>query len=334
MPPLTAIIALTRGGKQLARRLATLLPGSEVISNQGGIYHTLTRTWQSYESLICIMATGIVVRGIAPLLRDKTVDPAVVVCDEQGRFAVSLLSGHLGGGNALARKIADLLGGQAVITTASDVLGRTALDLRCRDMGLTVKDKQGLTRVMAKLVNTGSVSLYSDYPLPPLPPDIVLAEQPDDADLLITCRTDGKGAAVLLHPKALVAGIGCNRNTPAEEISEALDQVCRTHHLARDSVRNLASIDLKSDEPGLLAFARSHNLPLDFYSPDQLNQVQGIVGSDAVLRATGAKAVAEPAAILSSGNGSLLVQKIKFPNVTVAIAEHSHPVHGDFQSTE
>jgi cobalt-precorrin 5A hydrolase len=322
----TAIIALTRGGKQLAQRLATLLPGSEVITNHGGIYHTLAHAWQGYDSLICIMATGIVVRGIAPLLKNKTVDPAVVVCDEQGRFTISLLSGHLGGSNALAQNVANLLGGQAVITTASDVLGHTALDLWCRDLGLTVSDKQGLTRVMMQLVNTGSVSLYSDYPLPSLPRDIIQATSPDSADLWISCRTDQQGRAVLLHPKALVAGIGCNRNTLAEEINEAVQQTCQAHQLACSSVRKLASIDLKSDEPGLLAFAQSLHLSLEFYSPAQLNQVEGITASAAVLKATGAKAVAEPAAILSAGNGFLLVQKMKFSNVTVAIAEIYAPL--------
>ncbi len=325
MPTHTAIIALTKGGKQLAQRLKTLVPGSEIIPNKGKIHQTFAQAWQDHDSLICIMATGIVVRSIAPLLQDKTVDPALVVCDEQGRFAVSLLSGHLGGGNALAQKVADVLGGQAVITTASDVLGHTALDLWCRDMGLAVTDKQGLTRVMAKLVNTGSVTLYSEYPLPPLPQDIIPSRTLDAADLLVTSRIRQKENIVLLHPKALVAGIGCNRNTPAKEISEALDHACRTHQLARESVRNLASIDLKSDEPGLLAFAHAQNLPLDFYSPDQLNQVEGVAASAAVLRATGAKAVAEPAAILSSGGGPLLVQKMKFPNVTVAIAEILQP---------
>ena len=328
MPSHIAIIPLTKGGKQLAQRLASFLPESEVVQKQEGIYHTLARIWQSYDSLICIMATGIVVRGIAPLLRDKAVDPAVVVCDEQGRFAISLLSGHLGGGNVLAQRVADLVGGQAVITTASDVLGRTALDLWCRDLGLTVADKQGLTRVMAKLGNTGSVSLWSDYPLPPLPADIILKQNSAVTDLLITCRTDCKWPAVLLHPKSLVAGIGCNRNTPEEEISEALDHACQVHHLAREAVCKLASVDLKSDEPGLLSLAQSHCLPLDFYRPDQLNQVQGIAASEAVLRATGARAVAEPAAILSSNNGLLLVQKMKFPNVTVAIAEVPCPVQG------
>ncbi|MCW5211899.1 cobalt-precorrin 5A hydrolase [Desulfobulbus sp. TB] len=327
----TVIIALTKGGNQLAQRLATHLPESVILSNlstlspKGNIHNTLAQAWQKYDNLVCIMAAGIVVRSIAPLLQDKQVDPAVVVCDEQGQYAISLLSGHLGGGNLLAQKVANILKGQAVITTASDVLGHTALDLWCRDLGLAVTDKQGLTRIMAKLVNAGSVSLYSDYLLPSLPKDITLTTELRFADLWITSCAEQQGWAVLLHPKALVAGIGCNRATSADEISNALDHVCQVNKLARESVCNLASIDLKSDEPGLLTFARSNNLPLDFYTPEQLNQVQGIAASAAVLQATGAKAVAEPAAILCSGNGTLLVQKMKFPNVTVAIAEIRTP---------
>ncbi|HEB69472.1 MAG TPA: cobalamin biosynthesis protein CbiG, partial [Desulfobulbus sp.] len=125
------------------------------------------------------MATGIVVRTLAPLLQDKRLDPAVVVCDEKGRFAVSLLSGHLGGGNALARQVAAILGGQAVITTASDVLGRTALDLWAHALDLQVADKRALTRIMGKLVNHGSVTLHSDYPLPELPDDITMQDDPE-----------------------------------------------------------------------------------------------------------------------------------------------------------
>lgn len=312
----------------MAERLASLLPGSEPVFVQGNIRRTLTQAWHRYDHLICIMAAGIVVRSIAPLLQDKRTDPAVVVCDEQGQFAVSLLSGHLGGGNALARTTAELLGGQAVITTASDVLGRTALDIWCRDNGLAVPDKQGLTRVMAKLVNSGSVSLfseYSEYPPPALPPDIILCRTPDDADLLISCRTGQQGNSVLLHPKKLALGIGCNRNTPAEEIRAAVEQTCADNRLALHSVCILASIDLKNDEPGLLAFAAQQGLEIEFHSPARLNSVEGVEKSAAVRRATGAKAVAEPAAVLSSGNGPLLVRKIKFPNVTVAIAEMQEP---------
>lgn len=316
-----AIIALTKGGSLLAERLAALLPGSELMRSRGKVQETLARAWQDCDSLICIMATGIVVRCIAPLLRDKTTDPAVVVCDEQGQFAISLLSGHLGGGNELARQIAALLNGQAVITTASDVLGQTALDIWARDFGLIVADKQRLTQVMTKLVNSGSVSLCSDYPLPELPPDIVLTDKPEQADLRVTCRTAQWPRQALLHPKALAAGIGCNRNTPAAEIAEALRQVCTENGLAFQSISRLASIDLKQDEAGLLAVAEEHGWPVDFYTAGQLNRIDDVASSAAVLRATGAKAVAEPAAILSSGGGPLLVRKRKSANVTVAIAE-------------
>jgi cobalt-precorrin 5A hydrolase len=317
----TAVIALSKGGGKLAERLAALLPGSKIVSVQGGISRTLARTWQKYDHLICIMAAGIVVRAVAPLLSDKTNDPAVLVCDERGQFVISLLSGHLGGGNALAQHVAALIGGQAVITTASDVLGRTALDLWAREAGLAVADRHRLTHVMAKLVNSGSVTLCSEYPLPELPPDILLTDKPEQADLRITCRTAQWPGQVVLHPKVLVVGIGCNRNTSAAEIAEALRLACAENGLALQSVRNLASIDMKQDEPGLLAVAEKQGWPIEFYTADQLNCVGGVDSSAAVLRATGAKGVAEPAALLSSGGGQLLVRKRKSPNVTVAIAE-------------
>jgi len=285
----------------------------------------MQRCWYEYDTLVCIMASGIVVRTLAPLIKDKRKDPAVVVCDERGQFAVSLLSGHLGGGNALAARVAAITGGRAVITTASDVQGKTALDLWARDLGLVVADREGLTRAMGKLVNQGSVTLYSDYPLPRLPGDIQRQARPQEADLVITAANGVQTTGTLLHAKALVAGIGCNRNTPAEEIEQALQQACQENNLALQSVTRLASIDLKSDEQGLLEFAAQHALPLDFFNHDQLNAVDGVSTSAVVLRATGAKGVAEPAAVLASDGGRLLVKKMKWPNVTVAIAEISNP---------
>ena len=320
-----AILALTKGGLQLAEQLAAGLVGSRIFLCRGRLQKTLHQCWQEHDGLICIMATGIVVRTLAPLLEDKRLDPAVVVCDEQGRFAVSLLSGHLGGGNVLARQVAEILDGQAVITTASDVLGRTALDLWARELDLQIVDKRALTRVMGKLVNQGSVTLYSDYPLPELPEDIKLQSDPENADLVLTCRTDLQTDGVALYPKALVAGIGCNRNTPAVEIEQALQEACLENKLALESVRSLASIDLKNDEVGLLEFAERRGYTIDFYNRDQLNGVENVSTSAAVLKATGAKGVAEPAAVLASGGGHLLVRKMKWTNVTVAIAELRFP---------
>jgi len=327
-----AILSLTRGGEELAGQLADLLPGSTVFSCRGRVQQTLQDCWQEYNSLICIMATGIVVRTLAPLLTDKRKDPAVVVCDEKGRFAIALLSGHFGGGNALAERVAGLLEGQAVITTASDVLGRTALDLWARDLGFIVAKKKDLTHAMGTLVNHGSVSLFSDYPLPDMPGDIRLQDDFVKADLAITSRTDLQTTGALLHPKALVAGIGCNRNTPAKEIEQALQDACADNNLALQSVRSLASIDLKNDEPGLLDYARTQGYTIDFYNRDQLNGVDGVSTSAVVLKATGAKGVAEPAAVLGAGGGRLLVKKMKWPNVTVAIAEINHPLETTLQT--
>ena len=315
-----ACLALTENGRALAEKIAAGLDG-EVFFCRGRLKKNLTRCWQEYDALVCIMATGIVVRTLAPLLRDKAHDPAVLVCDEKGQFVISLLSGHIGGGNRLAREVADITGGTAVITTASDVQGRTPLDLFLRDLGVRVGDRAGLTRIMGKLVNQGWITIASDYPLPPLPDDLRLVDAPDEANLYITARSVGKGRGVLAHPPVLAAGIGCNRNTPASEIREALQEACAAHNLALASVFTLASIDLKKDEDGLLAVARGLELPIRFYDRDELNGVAGVSVSQAVLKATGAKGVAEPAAILASSGGRLLVRKMKWANVTVAIAE-------------
>lgn len=321
-----AVLALTQGGCTLGQRLAKLLQ-SDFFTCKGQLREVFTLVWQEYQEIVCIMATGIVVRTIAPLLQDKYHDPAVVVCDEQGKFAISLISGHLGGANQLAERVAADLGGQAVLTTASDVLGLTALDLWCRDLGLTVSDKSDFTRAMGKLVDQGSLTVASDYPLPHLPPDLEATTDREGADLLITASTDGPAGTALLHPKALVFGIGCNRGTPATVIARAVAATCAQHQLAPEAIARLASIDLKKDEQGLLDFGRKQGLAIDFFPSDQLNQIEGVDTSPAVLRATGAKAVAEPAALLSGGAGStLLIKKMKWTDVTTAVAEIADPL--------
>jgi cobalt-precorrin 5A hydrolase len=273
------------------------------------------------------MATGIVVRTIAPLLTDKYRDPAIVVCDELGRFAISLISGHLGGANALARRVAAASGGQAVLTTASDVLGRTALDLWCRDLGLIPVDKARFTQAMGRLVDQGSLSLWSRYPLTALPADLVPIEDRQTADLVIDCRVTDDIRGTQLVPGSLVVGIGCNRGTSLEIIAKAVQTTCEQHRLHPRAIARLASIDLKQDEAGLLAFAADRGFPIDFYSKDQLNAVEDVSSSEAVLRATGAKGVAEPAALLSAGLGArLLVPKMKWIDATTAVAEMADPL--------
>lgn len=321
-----AILALSRGGCDLGRRLASDLDG-EFFACKGRLAAVMAEVWGEYGSIICIMATGIVVRTIAPLLVDKYRDPAVVVCDELGRFAISLISGHFGGANGLAQRVATATGGQAVLTTASDVLGKTALDLWCRDVGLTPVDKTGFTRAMGRLIDRGTLTIWSHAPLGNLPEDLVAVEERSGADLIVDYRINTSDHGTLLVPKALVMGVGCNRGTPKEVIAAAIQATCDQHQLRAEAIARLASIDLKADEVGLLECAAERGLAIDFYSKDQLNQVEGVASSEAVLRATGAKGVAEPAAQLSAGVGArLLVPKMKWGDVTTAVAERGNLV--------
>nr|WP_321466021.1 cobalamin biosynthesis protein [uncultured Desulfobulbus sp.] len=331
--PRVAILALSQGGSKLGRRLADELQ-ADFFACKGRLAQVMAEVWPGYSRIVCIMATGIVVRTIAPLLTDKYRDPAVVVCDELGRFVISLISGHLGGANVLAHEVAAVTGGQAVLTTASDVLGRTALDLWCRDHGLSPVDKAGFTRAMARLVDRGSLTLWSRFPLGPLPPDLLPVADRQTADLVIDYRIadDIRGTQVV--PKALVVGIGCNRGTPAQTIAKAVQATCEQHQLHPKAIARLASIDLKQDEVGLLAYGAETGLDITFYSKDQLNGVAEVSTSEAVLRATGAKGVAEPAALLCAGVGArLLVPKMKWIDTTTAVAEMADPLTTTSQGT-
>ncbi len=312
------VLALTPGGRSLGQRLAESLPGAEFLAENLPVADKLARSWADYSGFVCVMATGIVVRSIAPLLLDKRHDPCVVVMDELGRFAVSLLSGHLGGGNSLAKEAAAITGGQAVITTASDTLGLTALDLWVRQQHLAVSDSSQLTRASGQLVALGEIRVFSEVG-GVLPEDFRAINGPEAAQIIISARTDFAPDRLLLHPPQLVIGIGCNRGTPWQEIEESLTELLVSHSLALQSIKGLASIDLKSDEEGLLAFADRHNWPLEFFSKQQLNEVSGVSYSDAVMKATGAQGVAEPAALLAAQTGQLIIRKKKWKNVTMAV---------------
>ena len=271
-----AVLAITSGGCLLGKRLADGLDSTVFFNCRGGLRKTLLRAWDEYDGLICIMATGIVVRILAEKFKDKYSDPAIIVCDERGEFAISLLSGHLGGGNELAIQVAQIINAQPVITTSSDVQGLIPLDIWSRDLGLIakVREKEKFTQLTGKLVNNGVITLYSDHHISYLPEEIKTIDNPDGADMVISHRTDLPIAGLQLYPKKLIAGIGCNRNTPASEIEYSLNEACEINNISILSVKSLASIDLKNDEQGLLDFARQHDYHIDFFNRDQLVSVQ------------------------------------------------------------
>lgn len=314
------ILAITEGGKRLAANLAAKMLGALLLPQADGVAQPLARHWREMDGFICIMATGIVVRALAPLLQDKASDPCVVVVDEKGHHAISLLSGHLGGGNDLARQVAALTGGEAVITTASDTLGLAALDLWARDQDLVCESKEGLTQASARLVNIGSLRIYSEVAIASLPQGLVAVDGPELADIVVSPRIGDYGGAVVFRPKNLVVGVGCNRGVPIAELRQACEELFVEQGLSQLSIRNLATIDLKQDEAGLLAFAKEQGWRIDFFSKEELNRVENVTVSEAALRNIGAIGVAEPAALLSAQSNDLLVGKRKWHNVTMAVA--------------
>lgn len=325
----TALLALTSGGRELAAAIVEELDDSHVVAVDSGIAATFRDNWKDFDGFIAIMATGITVRAIAPLLGDKTTDPAVVCLDEKGRHCISLLSGHLGGGNALAARVAALTGGEAVITTASDTLELVPLDLWAAAQNLRCADPKILTAASSTLVNHGRLHVFSEVDMEALPPGLAATDTMEHADLVITHRkvvSKHKSPKYkvpkysTLHPANLVVGIGCNRNTPVSEFEEALHELFTELGLSPLAIRNLASIEAKSDEVGLLRFATHNHWYIDFFTPEMINLIEDIAVSSAALKAVGAKGVAEPTALLSANTTTLLSRKRKWQNITMAVA--------------
>ncbi len=316
----TAVFYITKGSFALAQKLRKLYPDADVFKFSA---ERVATNWKRYKNLIFIMSTGIVVRVIAHLIQDKRTDPAVIVLDEKGRFAISLLSGHLGGANDVARKIAGLLDGEAVITTASDVNNLPSIDLWARKNDLMIDDWETLPKTATKFINNGTLSIYSEIQVE-LPGEFLKTDDPECADVSITNKKrthiDSEGQ-LYLRPKNLVLGIGCNSRTEADEIEDAVRKVLNRNNLAFSAIHSVATIDKKGKEPGLIAFAQKYGFKINTFTPDELNTVEWIPKSEIVFKYTGARAVSEPAAILASGADEFLVPKQKMGNVTVAVAE-------------
>lgn len=340
-----AIYAITRHGIEIAGRLQRALPAADVyVSNKlsgeapaGALPlplpmgPALARTFTAYDCHVLIISVGAVVRMIAPLLQDKKIDPAVVCVDDAARWSICVLSGHVGRGNQFALRVAEILGAQAVITTASDVRGTLTVDILGRDLGWTLDDAdRNVTRGCAAVVNAAPVLFVQEtgqpdwWPLDqPLPEGVSYATSLEGVDprayeiLLIASdrmleRTHPEhfARAVVYRPKSLVLGLGCDKATPPELVERGVRRLLEKQGLALASVRAIATIDLKRDEPALTALNRKFGWPLHTYAAAELDVVPGVENPSAMVKKhVGTSAVAEPAALLAAGAVRLLVPK-------------------------
>ncbi|MFF7097726.1 precorrin-3B C(17)-methyltransferase [Streptomyces rubradiris] len=302
------LISATAAGAAARDRLAAAWPDRTRVY-EGPVKEAVRAAFAECEQLVCFLATGAVVRLLAPLLAGKAADPGVVCVDEGGRFAVSLLGGHGGGANELAREVGAFLGAEPVVTTATDAVGLPGLDT----LGLPYEG--AVAAVSRALLDREPVALAAEvaWPLPPLP----VADE-GAYTVRVTDRDAVPGEReVLLRPPSLVVGVGASKGAPAEEVLGLVAGALREAGLSARSVAELATVDAKASEPGIVAAAERLGVPLVTYSAEELAGVEVPNPSAAPLAAVGTPSVAEAAALLRGGE--LLVPKRKSAMATCAV---------------
>jgi cobalt-precorrin 5A hydrolase len=339
-----AIYAITRHGIASARKLLEALPGADLfvseklasLAPEGAklfplpMGPLLADTFVAYDAHVFVISVGAVVRMVAPLLKNKKVDPAVICVDDAARFSICVLSGHVGRGNVFTDRVAAILGAQSVVTTASDAIGTLTVDILARDLGWALDDPdRNVTRGCAAVVNAAPVLFVQEtgepsfWPPGPLPEGVRYATSLDGVDpkafeiLLIASDRDVAKThpahfenAVVYRPKSLVVGLGCDRGASPEMVARGVDELLARNGLSRASVKSIATVDLKSDEPAFLALSESRGWPLHPYPAAVLDAVEGIeTPSETVKKHVGTRGVAEPAALLAAGAKKLLVAK-------------------------
>ncbi len=338
----TAVISFTGSGRELSARIAV---GMSDVTRFCFHKHTdenaetftelsalIPAIFGRFGALIFVSSVGIAVRAVAAHLCSKITDPAVVAVDDSGKFAVSVLSGHLGGANELTRRVAETVGAVPVITTATDSRGLFSPDMFAKANDLVICDMDAAKTVAAAIVNGGRVGSRCDYPHSLLPFELT-----GGADCGIGICVSGNaedkpfGTTLNLLPKDLIVGIGCKKGISANEITAHVMNVFSENRLDIRRLAGAATIDIKSDEPGLLKFCERFGLPLRTFSADELMNVRGEFShSDFVEKTTGTDNVCERASVCAGG--SLIVRKTSGNGITAAVSEL--PVYIDFERND
>lgn len=313
------LIAFTDRGFLLAQRLAESLPGeAERCGETRSLQSWTEAAFPNAQALIFVGAAGIAVRAIAPYVKSKVQDPAVVVVDEKGQFAIPILSGHLGGANDLARKIAGLIGACPVITTATDVNRVFAVDEWAKRQNCHVANPECIKLVSGKLLSGKEVTIRCPWKIQGTPPELVQpGEKMPDVNVDIYKTSE---AALCLVPRIAVLGVGCKKGTTREALEGAYQRLLEKYGLFSQAVCRICSIDLKKEEPGLLAFAQAHGWQLETYSAQELAAVPGEFSASGFVKSvTGVDNVCERSALLGSG-GTLIIKKNAGDGITMAVA--------------
>jgi len=331
-----AVIAFTQAGASLAGKIAgaekscvSFAPeqyaGGNTTPLKGTLIEWTRDAFEKYDGIIFVGACGIAVRAIAPYIKSKLTDPAIVVVDDQAQFVISLLSGHVGGANNLAQDVADAIGAQVVITTATDANHVFAVDSWAIQNNMVICNPEHIKHISGALLDGRRVGLQTKFGISgDLPDGITLTEEKPECGVCISLDTRERPfeKTLLLSPAILHLGIGCRKGVDERQIGQAVQSIIEQNGLTMQAVIDVASIDLKAQEPGLVSFCKTHGKPFRTYDAERLATVEkSINSSDFVKEVTGVDNVCERAALASAGRDAVLVvPKQAIGPVTVAVA--------------
>lgn len=334
-----AVICFTENGSRTAERVADCLCkyGNTVTlakkykgaldSVSESLDDWTRREFERQDALIFIGAAGIAVRAIAPYVRSKSEDPAALVIDEHGRYCIPILSGHIGGANELAELISTELHAIPVITTATDLNRKWAVDVFASKNNLWIQDMKKAKEVSVRILSGESISVYIDRFCGEiegrLPEEVRLQESLSEPDVAVGIfRNPSWSKTLYLVPKAVVLGIGCRRGKGAEEIERMMRLALRDNNIFLESICKVSSIDLKKDETGILELCEKYGWEFETFSAEILESTKGeFAGSGFVKQITGVDNICERSAVRASEGGRVIAAKQAGGGVTIAAAE-------------
>ena len=342
-----SVLAITKNGINIGIKLKELFPNWEIfapvkLSNENNsiIWYSeptsdkIIELFKNSNALICLFSLGAVIRLIAPHLKDKKTDPAVIVIDDKTNFVISVLSGHIGGANELTQEISEKLNALPVITTAADVNKTIAVDLVGREFGWKIDDDTTVTKISAHMVNAESIGVFQQTNdqkwYKQLPKNVTIYDSLEElkksnskAHLIISDEiidNELSQESVIYRPQSLVIGIGLHWDTTKDTIKEGIEHCLKKFNLSSKSIAKLVSIKKPEDVQGLIDLGKEMQVPVEYVDREELAEIITPNPSTTVKAFEGTASVSEAAAIKVS-KGELIVEKQKFPpNLTVAIA--------------
>lgn len=326
-----ACLSFTESGEILGEDLVNV-QDYEIVhfrnkSIKGGIKSIMERLWKDYDGLIFISATGIASRFIAPFIKDKTKDPAIVVIDDQGKFAISLLSGHLGGANEIAENISKRIEAIPVITTASDNRGFDSIDIFAKNNDYYMEDMKSITRLTGLMVNNRKIGFFTEdkkvinYSNIRVLDNLDNIEDLDGVIIVSSQNIELEGIDyAILRPKNINIGIGCRKGVEGKRIIQAIEEALSTVNISTRSIKNMGTVEVKKDEQGIIEGAQFYNCPLNIFTIEDIKKVEDKFSKSQFVKDTiGVYSVSEPCAYLLGGK--IILPKSRHNGITITISK-------------